>query len=203
MLAVAVVLLVLVAVGWRQPAQAPAGIAPLPPIPADTANPTGYYEGMYVVTTTAGDWLDRVAVHGLGVRTKAALRTYPHGVLIDAARLHRPLHSGRKHLRCAHRERHGGQVRGIRRARRDHWKLGERDVDTAFRTRHAADKQPLLAQPQHTYPPYRKTRKHRERRNNLRNRTGAAGARGRPDLPRPPPTAPREPHSARRSSPPG
>ncbi|MEV7647641.1 hypothetical protein [Arthrobacter sp. NPDC089319] len=152
MLAVAVVLLVLVAVGWRNRLKRQQDIAPLPQIPADTANPTGYYEGMYVVTTTAGDWLDRVAVHGLGVRTKAALRTYPHGVLIE-----RP-GSTDVYIPAA-------AISGVRTESGMvgkfveseglaviTWKLGERDVDTAFRTRQAADKQPLLAQLQ-TYLP--------------------------------------------------
>ena len=36
-----------------------------------------------MASTTAGDWLDRIAVHGLGIRTNAALSVHPEGVLFD------------------------------------------------------------------------------------------------------------------------
>ena len=47
--------------------------------------PLAAAEGQYVATTTAGDWLDRIAVHGLGIRTNAELSVHP------ARRAPRPL----------------------------------------------------------------------------------------------------------------
>ncbi|MCZ4150780.1 hypothetical protein BZG21_41060, partial [Escherichia coli] len=37
------------------------------------------FEGMYVVTTKFDDWLDRIAVHELGVRTNATLELGSEG----------------------------------------------------------------------------------------------------------------------------
>ncbi|WP_349931745.1 hypothetical protein ABNP34_07940 [Glutamicibacter mishrai] len=38
------------------------------------------FTGMYVATTKFDDWLDRIAVHDLGVRTNATLEVGEHGV---------------------------------------------------------------------------------------------------------------------------
>jgi hypothetical protein len=43
----------------------------------------GPLPGKYLATTRAGDWLDRVVVHGLGVPSRASLAVLPRGVLIE------------------------------------------------------------------------------------------------------------------------
>jgi hypothetical protein len=43
----------------------------------------GPLPGRYLATTRAGDWLDRVVVHGLGVPSRASLTVLPGGVLLD------------------------------------------------------------------------------------------------------------------------
>ena len=66
------------------PARGPPGRRPAAARrPADTGAPITAAEVVYVVTTTAGDWLDRIAARGLGVRSRAALAVYPTGVLVD------------------------------------------------------------------------------------------------------------------------
>ena len=89
LLLVAVVLGVIAAVlvgmrrGWRNRALRQSGIAELPVAPEAfeplTLEPV---HGVYLGSTAAGDWLDRIVVHGLGVRSRAALEAGPQGVLL-------------------------------------------------------------------------------------------------------------------------
>ncbi|QNE16684.1 hypothetical protein F1D05_00690 [Kribbella qitaiheensis] len=65
--------------GWRNRKARQADLAPLPPVPP-TGKITGV-EGVYVATTTAGDWMDRIAVHELGVRSNADLDVSPAGLI--------------------------------------------------------------------------------------------------------------------------
>jgi hypothetical protein len=64
--------------GWRNRQSRQAGLAPLPTAPEDT---TRGVEGVYVATTTAGDWMDRIAVHELGVRATADLAVSEAGLI--------------------------------------------------------------------------------------------------------------------------
>jgi hypothetical protein len=81
----ALVLLIYVGMwrGWRARGQRQSGVPPLHP-PAGESNaastPLRTAEGRYFATTTAGDWMDRVVVHGLGVRSACALRLSPDGL---------------------------------------------------------------------------------------------------------------------------
>ena len=67
-LAVVLVLLGLLALGWRARRRAQAGIPAPAPVPTALydAEPTLSAEGMHVGTVRGQDRLDRVAVHGLG-----------------------------------------------------------------------------------------------------------------------------------------
>ncbi|EMY34920.1 hypothetical protein D477_007139 [Arthrobacter crystallopoietes BAB-32] len=143
-LSLVVVLVGLVYIGWRNRLKRQQDIAPLPDVPEETSAPAAAYEGQYVVTTTAGDWLDRLAVHGLGIRSSALLRLYPHGVLIER-RGARDLYVPGSAIKAVRTE--SGMVGKF--VEQDGlavitWTLGGRDVDTAFRNRHATDKRPLL-----------------------------------------------------------
>lgn len=71
--------------GWkrRQRRQSTIPAPPLQP-PSDVAF-THAAEGLYVGASRAGDWLDRVAVHGLGVRSKATIHLGSAGVWIERA----------------------------------------------------------------------------------------------------------------------
>ncbi|MFD7159143.1 hypothetical protein ACFV9C_31415 [Kribbella sp. NPDC059898] len=64
--------------GWRNRQARQAGLAPLPSAPdSDTRG----VEGVYVATTSAGDWMDRIAVHELGVRSIADLAVSADGLI--------------------------------------------------------------------------------------------------------------------------
>ncbi len=89
LLTVLLVLIVLLAawgllVGWRHRAQRQADLPELPVVPVDTgldlAQPL---TGLYVSTTKAGSWQDRVVARGLGRRAAATVRLTGAGVLID------------------------------------------------------------------------------------------------------------------------
>jgi hypothetical protein len=71
--------------GWRARATRQADVPAPPPVPdsARSASPAAVVPGTYVATTTRGDLLDRIVVHGLGVRGRAQCRVLPTGVLLD------------------------------------------------------------------------------------------------------------------------
>lgn len=152
-LSLVVVAFVLIWWGWRNRLKRQQDLAPLPELPGKMGQPTLEVEGQYVVTTSAGDWLDRIAVHGLGIRTNARLGVHPQGVLLTR--------SGAPDLYID-----AGSLTGVRTeagmagkfVEKDGlvvltWLLGETPVDTGFRTRRAADRSPLLAALNHFLPP--------------------------------------------------
>ncbi|MFJ5696733.1 hypothetical protein [Arthrobacter sp. NPDC093139] len=134
----------LIWMGWRNRLRRQSDIEPLPPVPAELGEPLLTAEGQYVASTTAGDWLDRIAVHGLGIRTNAQLSVHSQGVLLDrsgAAPLFIPaagLNGVRQDSGMAGKfvEKDGLLVLT--------WALGTHQLDTGFRTRRAADKQALF-----------------------------------------------------------
>ncbi|HEY4569245.1 MAG TPA: hypothetical protein VIH10_07260 [Kribbella sp.] len=65
--------------GWRNRQSRQADLAPLPAVPDE--DKTRGIEGVYVATTTAGDWMDRIAVHELGVRSIADLAVSADGLI--------------------------------------------------------------------------------------------------------------------------
>ena len=70
--------------GWRNRARRQGDIPALPAVPTVTGTQlTAPLEGVYVSTTRAGSWQDRVVVHGLGRRAKATLHLADDGVLVD------------------------------------------------------------------------------------------------------------------------
>lgn len=66
--------------GWRNRAARQAWLGELPAVPELACEHP--LAGLYVATTTAGDWLDRIAVHGLGNRCRAQLCLMPDGALL-------------------------------------------------------------------------------------------------------------------------
>jgi hypothetical protein len=83
------VLLFLLAVGgmrrgWRRRAATQSGIPPLRGVPGSVGDPVvPDLSGLYVGTTFATQWQNRVVVHGLGLRSEAVFRLSADGVLID------------------------------------------------------------------------------------------------------------------------
>ena len=73
--------------GWRRRERRSATAVPrvpAPPTDLGTAR-TEALEATYVSSTTAGDWLDRVSTHDLGVRSAAEVQVFDAGVLVRRA----------------------------------------------------------------------------------------------------------------------
>lgn len=130
--------------GWKSRLGRQSDVPAPPEIPANLGEPTRSVAGMYVCTTASGDWLDRIAVHDLGLRTGATLDVHAGGIAVR-----RDGSPGFYIPRAAVRsvttadgmagkfvEKGGLVVIG--------WTLGSTDVDTGFRTRFAQDKTPLI-----------------------------------------------------------
>lgn len=85
---IGVALLLVVLLGRRRLAQRTRTTVPAPPAPpADPAAlgalRAGPFEGTYVSTTLAGDWLARVGAHHLGDRSTAVVRVHDAGVVVE------------------------------------------------------------------------------------------------------------------------
>ena len=145
MLALGAGIFALLAAGWRNRLRRQSDVDPLPAVPAELGAPLAAADGQYVASTTAGDWLDRIAVHQLGIRTNAGLSVHPEGVLFDRAG------AGPVFIPA-------GRLTGVRQesgmagkfVEKDgllvlSWMLGARELDSGFRTRHTEDKTTLLA----------------------------------------------------------
>lgn len=80
--------------GWRRQARRTAVYVPqlpeVPPLgdPALGAQTTPPIDATYVSSTSAGDWLDRVVVHDLGVRSAATVQVFAGGVRIERTGAH-------------------------------------------------------------------------------------------------------------------
>ncbi|WP_051687591.1 hypothetical protein [Curtobacterium sp. S6] len=136
----------LIAWGWRSRTKRQAGIADLPEVPRELDGAAAEFacDVQYVCTTTAGDWLDRIAVHGLGVKANGQALVYPTGLIVtrDGAR---DLWIGSESIEVLRRE--SGMAGKF--VEKDglaviSWRLGGRLVDTGLRTRRAADTPELL-----------------------------------------------------------
>ncbi len=156
---VAVTLLVLVVLaccaamahGWAARTRRTALQVPPPPPPpgpaARGAARSAVFEATYVSSTRAGDWLDRVTAHGLGVRTSARLQVFDAGVLIErtgAPDVWVPAGALRSVSRSPGQ---AGKVVGGDGLVVLGWTTGdERGLDTALRLRHRRDAETTLAQ---------------------------------------------------------
>lgn len=144
MLALVPVVWALIWVGWRGRARRQGDVASLPAVPDDLSDIVfGPVEATYVSTTSAGDWLDRIAVGGLGVRSAAEVGVHPGGVLL--ARTGAPgVWVPRTALTAVRRER--GMAGKF--VDRDGlvvltWTLGDRLLDTGLRVRRETDRDAL------------------------------------------------------------
>src|SRR5690606_10235624 len=77
-----VVIMALMWLGWRGKLKRQGSVGELPQIPEGLGAAVISVPGQYVVTTSAGDWLDRLAVHGLGIRTPGVVTVHTGGVVI-------------------------------------------------------------------------------------------------------------------------
>lgn len=118
--------------GWLHRAARQSDVPPPPAPPADLS-PATSVAGTYVATTTAGDLLDRVVVHGLGNRGRADLTVRSEGVLIDRVgepSVWIPTESMRAVRLGSGQAQKAYEAGGLILVR---WVLGPREVETGFR----------------------------------------------------------------------
>lgn len=148
----AVVLLLLIAVGlfalmwlgWRKRVKrTQAGLGT--PHTTLSASPTLSVAGVYVSSTTAGEWLDRIAAGGLGVRSRVEALVAPDGVTLrrqgapDVVIPVADLRGARRENGIAGKVTGGGRLVVIR------WRDGEVELDTGIRPRYQASGDELIA----------------------------------------------------------
>ncbi|MBB3604248.1 hypothetical protein FHT40_003926 [Mycolicibacterium sp. BK556] len=119
--------------GWRHRADRQlALLGELPAIPDLLSSaiiaPT---RGLYVGSTLAGAWLERIAAGDLGFRTKAVLTRYPEGILLERSGA-TPIWMPQESITDVRTERAlAGKVAGILAIR---WRLPSgTEIDTGFR----------------------------------------------------------------------
>ncbi|GAA1221244.1 transporter [Prauserella alba] len=70
--------------GWRRQARAQSvRIPPFPERPAEPGTPLLETPGLYVATTYAGHWQERIVTRGAGLRGPATLRLHDDGIDVD------------------------------------------------------------------------------------------------------------------------
>ncbi|MGM7667407.1 PH-like domain-containing protein [Microbacterium sp. A93] len=133
--------------GWRHRKRRQQDLAAPAAVPKSVlgSEPLAGAEGMYVATVRGQDYLDRVAVHGLGLRTNARLEVHDSGVAL--------FREGSPNLFIPRADlREAGLASGMsgKFVEKDGlvavtWMLGGQEVSTGFRTRTSPDRDPLLA----------------------------------------------------------
>jgi hypothetical protein len=130
--------------GWIHRQQRQADVPPPAEIPPADALLSEPIEGLFAGTGTNGDWMNRIVVHDLGVRSRASIAWCPEGIWLDR--------SGARSLFIPAAAIVGVRTdRGVAGTVRSKdgmvvvtWRLGDRVVDTGFRADAAADHATVL-----------------------------------------------------------
>ena len=126
---------------------APATAAPSPTAEtaeADEVNQADGVEGVYASTTTHGDWLDRIAVHGLGVRSNARVAVSGEGVFFAREAAPDLFIPAADVVGAELAPGIAGKVTGGEGVVLVTWRLGEYTLDTGFHPRAKADRERLV-----------------------------------------------------------
>ena len=108
--------------------------------------------GLYIGTAFTGDWLDRVAAHGLGVRSRANLDFSTEGIAIYRSGAPSLWIPAADILAVRVDRGVAGTVRSKDSVLVVTWRLGDRDLDTGFRADEAAGHRTLLDGLMSTFP---------------------------------------------------
>lgn len=120
--------------GWRNRVRRQSHLPAFPVAPAElTDEPLAETTGVYVGTTTADDWQDRIAVGDAWQRAATSLRLSPAGLLFDRVGAS-PVWIPAADLVGARTERGwAGKAMGIDGVLVVRWRLGEHQLDTGIR----------------------------------------------------------------------
>jgi hypothetical protein len=131
-IAVAIQLMML---GWRRRARRQAElIGNLPDVPDQVGAATAIIRGVYVGSTLAPEWNDRVTAGDLGYRSKAALTRYPEGIMLERIRA-KPIWIPQESISAVRAERGiAGKVAARNGILAIRWRLPSGvEIDTGFR----------------------------------------------------------------------
>ena len=125
--------------GWKWRGSLQSDLPELPTAPESPGEPTLKLTGRYHGSTTAGQWLDRIVAHGLGVRSRVELSLTDAGLEVV-----RPGASDFFVPKAALREARldkgiAGKVLTEGGLLIVTWAHGERLIDSGFRSDHAAE----------------------------------------------------------------
>lgn len=124
--------------GWRHRGERQADVPALHRVAGDPATVLRQADGRYFATTTAGQWMERVVVHGLGVRSPCTLRLTPDG--LDVLRGDLSFTVPRADLVGARRDRGvAGKVLPPHGVLVVTWRRGQHTLDSGFRLARAAE----------------------------------------------------------------
>lgn len=135
----------LMVLGWQRRRRRQSGLDGLAAVPDQLSAAQLVVEGWYVATTYANQPLERIAVRGLGFRSRATVAVHPEGIVLDR-RGSEPAHIPAADLRSSGRatwaidrvvERDGLVVIG--------WMLGSTPVDSYFRLPNPTDAGQLVS----------------------------------------------------------
>jgi hypothetical protein len=120
--------------GWHNRQRRQSHLPALPTPPGSLGEPLlPPATGVYVSSTTAGDWQDRIAVRQLGFRAAARISLHPQGILVERTGAD-PLWIPAAALVDARTGRAiAGKVMGIEGLLVVTWLLGDHRLDTGFR----------------------------------------------------------------------
>ena len=112
--------------------------------PPSEFDPADGVEGIYGSTTTHGDWLDRIAVHGLGVRSNATVTVTGDGVFFAREAAPDVFIPVADIVGAELAPGIAGKVTGGDGVVLITWRLGERTLDTGFHPRAKAERERLV-----------------------------------------------------------
>ncbi|MFI0815688.1 hypothetical protein ACH4TX_01660 [Streptomyces sp. NPDC021098] len=125
--------------GWKWRGTLQGDLPELPEAPAEPGPATLTLTGRYHGSTTAGQWLDRIVAHGLGTRSRVELTLTEAGLSVvrpGAQDFFIPAAS----LRGARLDKGiAGKVLAEGGLLIVTWQLGDRQIDSGFRSDHAAE----------------------------------------------------------------
>lgn len=120
--------------GWRRRARSQSVLVPpFPQVPGEPGEPQLEAPGLYVSTTTAGNWQDRIVTRGMGLRGRAVLRRYAGGVEVDRAGAPGFWIPVESIVGVRRGSAIAGKVMGTDSLLLITWRLGEVELDTGFR----------------------------------------------------------------------
>jgi hypothetical protein len=119
--------------GWRRRLARQSHLPPVPARPADLGDELQRASGVYVGTTFAGSWQDRVLHDGLGARAVADLVLYAGGVLVERVGSAAIFIAADDLVEARLAPGLAGKVVGEGGLLVVRWRLGDSEIDSGFR----------------------------------------------------------------------